>query len=295
MRRCAWVTRVMQVNLRRLAGCLRILYVVVFVCGVCCPPLHADVGLLLSEATGEGMSRWTSAGHAAIYLSRLCPETPVKIRLCTAGEPGSVISTYTTFGEDQEFAWNVVPLDLFLYGVADERDRPLLAWPALRRLLQDTSRENYLTGICQSVSCVANPRAHWRDMFASTFVRDIYLFRAKTTLQQDLALMAHLNSGNNTSHYNGFTNNCADFAAEVLNFYFPGAARADHLNDFGMTSPKAISKSFTHYGRRHPALEFQVFRFSQLSGRFNASHDARKGTEMAFRSKKCSCPCFAPA
>ena len=53
-----------------------------------------------------------------------------------------------------------------------------------------------------------------------------------------------------------------------------------------MTSPKAISKSFTHYARRHPALGLHVIRFSQLPGRFTPSHDVRKGTESAFRSKK---------
>ena len=98
--------------------------------------------------------------------------------------------------------------------------------------------------------------------------------------------MAYLNSRPNSNHYNGLTNNCADFAADVLNFDFPGSARPDHLNDFGMTSPKAICKSFTHYARRHPALALHVMRFSQLPGRFTPSHDVRKGTESAFRSEK---------
>ncbi len=197
-----------------------------------------------------------------------------------------MIGTYTSFDEDQDFAWNAVPLYLFLYGVENQLDQPLVVWPELRRLLQDAARENYLAEICKSESCATARRAHWRDMLASNFIRDIYLFQAKTTLQQDLKLMAYLNSRPNSNHYNGITNNCADFAADVLNFYFPGSARPDHLNDFGMTSPKAISKSFTHYARRHPALGLHVLRFSQLPGRFTPSHDVRKGTESAFRSKK---------
>src|SRR5262245_60264155 len=104
----------MQVKLCR----LRLLLSLAVVSFFCCPFLYADVGLLLGEASGEGMSRWTSAGHSAIYLSRLCPETPVKLRLCNADEAGSVIGTYTSFGEDHEFEWNAVPLSMFLYGVA---------------------------------------------------------------------------------------------------------------------------------------------------------------------------------
>jgi hypothetical protein len=35
-----------------------------------------------------------------VCLSRVCAETPVKLRLCRAGEQGSVISNYTSLGED---------------------------------------------------------------------------------------------------------------------------------------------------------------------------------------------------
>lgn len=276
----------MHVNLRRLTGPLRILAVSIFLCCISGPPLHADVGLLLSETPSEGLSQWISSGHSAIYLSRLCPETPVKLRLCAAGESGSVISMYKGLNEDQDFEWNAVPLSLFLYGVEDERDRPLLAWPALFRLLQDHARESYLAGVCQTAPCSANPHGNWRYMFAATFIRSAYIFQVKTTLQQDMAFMIYLNAKPNVNHYNGLTNNCADFAAEVLNFYFPGSARPDHINDFGVTSPKAISKSLTHYARRHPALELRVFRFTQVPGTYNSSHDARKGSEVFFRSKK---------
>lgn len=271
----------MQVKLCR----LRILLLLALVNFFCCSPLQADVGLLLNESPGKGLSQWISPGHSSIYLSRLCPETPVKLRLCAAGESGSVISMYNGLDEDQNFEWNAVPLSLFLYGVADEGDRPLLAWPSLLLLLQDHARESYLAGVCQAAPCGANRHGIWRYLFGATFIRNAYIFQVKTTVQQDVAFMIHLNAKPNVNHYNGFTNNCADFAAGVLNFYFPGSARPDHLNDFGITSPKAISKSFTHYARKHPALELQVFRFSQLPGTYNPSHDARKATEVLFRSK----------
>jgi hypothetical protein len=253
---------------------------------VAAPCLRGDVGLLLGEPTGEGASRWTSAGHASVYFSRICPASPVRMRLCGPGEQGSVLSNYRNFGEDQPYGWNLVPVNIFLYGVEDAENRPLLATPNVRRALQDRYWSQHLESICSEPSCTSNPRAHWRDMVAATFVRKLYVFQVRTTLEQDLKLIARFNSLPNVDHYNGFTNNCADFAREVINTYFPNVARPDHVNDFGMTSPKAIARSFSHYARRHPELEFRALRLAQAPGAFRRSSECRKGTEVAFRSKK---------
>src|SRR5579871_3078690 len=73
---------------------------------------RADVAVLLLESTETGMFRYTSAGHSAVYLSNVCQESPVKLRLCRAGEAGSVISTYGDFGETRPVDWNVVPFNV---------------------------------------------------------------------------------------------------------------------------------------------------------------------------------------
>lgn len=246
---------------------------------------RADIGLMLGESTGAGMSRWTSAGHSAVYLSRVCPDGPVHLRLCADGEQGSVLTNYVNFNEDKPYEWNIVPLSIFLYGVDDPANRPLVASPEIRAALQERYRLLHLASICPAAMCT-EAKANWRDAVAATFVRDEYMFVATTSLQQDRAFIEKFNRLPNVDHYNGFTRNCADFARLIVNFYFPGAARPDHINDFGMTSPKAISKSFTHYAVKHPALNFRVVRFSQIPGSYRRSSDARKGTEVAFTSKK---------
>jgi hypothetical protein len=248
---------------------------------------RADVGLILNESTGKGVSGFTSAGHSAVYLSNICPASPVKLRLCDPGEQGSVLSNYTNFGESKPYEWNIVPLSVFLYGVEDPAGAPLFGDTAVLKLLQQRYRERYLAGICPENTC-GDPSvtAHWRDMVGGTFVRRVYLFRVKTTPEQDARLIAEFNALPNENHYNGFTRNCADFARGVVNRYFPGAARPDHVNDFGMTSPKAISKSLTHYGEARPALDFTAERFDQLPGPIKRSSPARKGTEVSFRLKK---------
>jgi len=253
---------------------------------IACVPARADMGLILSEATPKGMSRWTNAGHSAVYLSGVCPASPVKLRLCEPGEPGSVIGNYIRFQEDQPYEWNVVPLNVFLYGVEDQNARPLYGSLELRRALQERFRHDYLAGICFGPPCTTDPEAHWRDMVAESFARGMYIFVVKTTPEQDLRFVAKFNSQPNVNRYNGFTNNCADFASRIMNLYFPKSTRADHLNDFGMTSPKAISKSFAHFAARHPELKYRVIRIPQMPGSLARSSDCRKGTEVAFRSKR---------
>src|SRR3974390_3733578 len=78
--------------------------------------VHADVGIVLNESLDTSVARITESGHSAVYLSRICPASPVKLRLCGPQEQGSVVSNYTTLGEDENFEWNVVPLSVFVYG-----------------------------------------------------------------------------------------------------------------------------------------------------------------------------------
>ncbi len=250
---------------------------------------RADMGLMLNEALGMGASRWTGAGHAAIYLSNICAASPVTVRPCEPGENGVVLTNYRNFGEDRSYRWNAIPLNIYLYGVEDERERALYATPTVRWILQERYREKYMGAVCTG-RCQTNASVFWREGVAATFERDIYVFVVKTTAEQDRRLLAKLQGDPNEDHFNGATNNCADFAAELLNTVFPRAARADHLNDFLMTSPKAVAKSLTHYAQRHPELGLRVVRYTQVPGEFPKSHDNRKGTEQLWRANKWRIP-----
>jgi hypothetical protein len=249
----------------------------------------ADVGLMLNEALRIGASKWTGAGHSAVYLSNVCAASPVELRPCLPGENGVVLTNYRDFGEDRLYQWNAIPLNLYLYGVEDESERSLYASATVRWMLQERYRQKYLGSMCKG-KCVTDPDALWREAVAATFERDIYMFRVKTTPEQDRAMIEKYNRAGNVGHYNGFTNNCADFVAQVVNTYFPGSTRADRVNDFWMTSPKAIAKSFTHYAMKHPELEFRVVRYSQIPGEFKPSRDNRKGTEELYRGNRWRVP-----
>ncbi len=81
-------------------------------------------------------------------------------------------------------------------------------------------------------------------MVSAESERTFYILIASTTVEEDQKLIDEFNSIPNVNHFNGITRNCADFTKHVIDTYFPHAAHRDSINDFGMTSPKAVARSF---------------------------------------------------
>src|SRR5262245_38070873 len=257
---------------------------------VAAPRASADVGMVLNESLDEDFDRISSTGHSAIYFSRICPDSPVKLRLCRPGELGSIMSNYVNIGEDESYEWNIVPLNIYLYGVEDHRNRRLFSSYKLKHLLEERYRQKYLASYCTTESCMTSSKSEWREMVAATMIRGVYIFTVSTTVEQDQQLIAEFNNSVNKNHFNGVTRNCADFTKHIINTYFPHAAKADYLNDFGMTSPKAVARTFTHYALHHPESNFRVMHFAQVPGVTKRSRTVRSGTEQLFHSGKLLVP-----
>jgi hypothetical protein len=206
------------------------------------------------------------------------------------------MSNYTTLGEDQPFEWNIVPLSIYLYGVENPQNRPLFGSQKIKHALEERYRANFLSGYCDSPTCRTSNKAEWREMVGAALERSIYIFVVETSVEQDRALIAEFNSQPNQNHFNGVTRNCATFSRRVINGYFPHATRADYLNDFGLITPKAIARSFTHFGEHHPQAHLRVLHFAQLPGTIKRSTECRSGTEQLYHSKKLLVPMvlFAP-
>ncbi|MGA8221365.1 MAG: hypothetical protein WB780_06880 [Candidatus Acidiferrales bacterium] len=255
-----------------------------------CSQAYGDVGVLLNESLDTSVARITGSGHSAVYFSNICPETPVKLRLCRPGELGSVVSNYTTLGEDQPYEWNAVPFSIYLYGVEDPQNRPIFGSRKIKKALEERYREKYLTGFCASHSCQTSNDAEWREMVGATLSRSIYIFIVDTSVEQDLEIIKEFNSQPNVNHFNGVTRNCANFTERVVNTYFPHSASADYLNDFGIASPKAIARTFTHYAEKHSEAHFRVLHIAQVPGTIKRSSEARAGTEQLYHSKKLLVP-----
>ena len=271
---------------RRAAMVVRFLFSVVFLVCLAGPRAHAGVGVVLNESLDSSVDRITGTGHSAVYFSRICPDSPVRLRLCRSDEQGSVMSNYINIGEDQPFEWNVVSLNMYLYGVEDSRYRPLFGSYKVKHLLEERYLAKYLTAHCEGPPCTTSLKAEWREMVAATLIRSVHIFLIDTTVEQDRELIARFNSSPNQSHFNGLTRNCADFTRRVINSYFPHAVNPDYLNDFGMTSPKAVARTFTRYALRHPEANFRVQHIAQVPGTIKRSRECRAGTEQLYHSKK---------
>jgi len=247
---------------------------------------QADVGIVLNESLDTSVARITGSGHSAVYFSRICPASPVKLRLCGPHEQGSVMSNYTTLGEDEPFEWNIVPLSVFVYGVADPQNRPLFTSWKIKGALEESYRDGVLRDYCESHKCQTSHDAEWREMVGATSERTLYILIVSTTVEQDKALIDKFNNVPNVNHFNGFKRNCADFTKDVINTYFPHAASRNGLNDFGMTSPKGLARSFAKYAHGQPELDYHVLHFAQIPGTTKRSTECREGTEQLYRSKK---------
>jgi hypothetical protein len=254
-----------------------------------CPRAHADVGVVLNDSLDTSVARITGSGHTAVYLSRICPETPVKMRLCGPHEDGSVVSNYTSLGEDTPFEWNIVSLNTYLYGTLPQ-EAPLFSSGKIKNVLEERYRKQVLQDYCVTHSCRTSDKAEWREMVSATSERTLYILAVSTTVAQDEALIEKFNSSTNVNHFNGMTRNCADFTRDVVNTYFPHATHRNFLNDFGMTSPKGIARSFAHYANKHPDSDYYVLHFAQLPGTIKRSSPCREGTEQLYRSKKLLVP-----
>jgi hypothetical protein len=246
---------------------------------------RADVSLLVLEAVGMA-GEYTGSGHTAIYLSNICADGPVDLRLCQAGERGVVISNYPSFGDKGTAEWMAVPLMPYLYGVEDEKDIPLYANGDIRNFLRETYRQKHLRTFVQDDAAGTMPKGGWKMMLTAAFNRDVYSFNVQTSVEEDAKFLKEFNSVPNKGKFNSLSQNCADFAKRLINGYFPGAARRDVINDFGITTPKAVARSFTGFASSRPERLFHITKYSQVAGSIWRSFDNRNFTEIAFKSKK---------
>ncbi|MEO8130410.1 MAG: hypothetical protein ABI822_25140 [Bryobacteraceae bacterium] len=130
------------------------------------------------------------------------------------------------------------------------------------------------------------PPGRWSEMLATTINRDIYALTVRTTPEQDAKFLSDFQKLPNANDFSTMYNNCADFARDTLNLAFPNATHRDVLNDFTMTTPKAIARTFTRYAVSRPALAFRMDKYSQIDGAIRRSLNNRNFTEKAIVSKK---------
>jgi hypothetical protein len=248
----------------------------------CASLASASATLLLEEPYG-GMGFFTATGHAAVYLSGVCADTPLVLRHCAAGETGVVLSRYDGVGG---YDWVAIPLIPYLYAVERPQDVPLFANAKMAAFLRDRYRRKYLEGIVPDVKNRETPGGNWYQLVGSSYDRTIYGFDIETTPEQDDALIRKYNTSPNQSHFHLATRNCADFAKDVLNFYYPKSLHRSLVADVGITTPKQIAKMLTKFSTRHSELQFSRLIISQVPGSMPRSSNVHGVVESFFKAKK---------
>ncbi len=242
---------------------------------------HADAALLLEEPYGH-LGFFTATGHSAVYLTRVCADSPSKLRRCAEGEAGVVISRYNKVGG---YDWIAIPLVPYLYAVDDPDDTPLFVNPKMVAFLRNEYRKHHLESIAPDESDGEPPVGNWTQLVGAAYDRTLYGFEIQTTPEQDDDFIQAYNAGANRSHFNLITHNCADFAASVINFYYPHTLHRSLISDIGITTPKQISKLLVKYSSRHPELASFNFVIPQVPG-MPRSTPVHGVVESVLKSKK---------
>ena len=240
--------------------------------------------LLLEEPYGK-LGFFTATGHAAVYLSGVCAETPLVLRRCGPGELGAVISRYDGVGG---YDWVAIPLIPYLYAVERPEDIPLFADAKMVAFLRDQYRRKHLEMVApdRDGDWGETPGGNWYELVGSAYDRAAYGFEIETTAAQDEAFIERYNSSPNRSHFHLTYRNCADFAKDVINFYYPKALHRSVVADIGMTTPKQMAKMLIKFSGRHEELQFARFVIPQVPGSMARSTPVHGVVESFLKSKK---------
>ncbi len=245
-------------------------------------PAFASVSLLMEDPYGH-FGAWNPTGHAAIYLDRVCANSPTELRRCKPGELGVVISRYHKVHHDDWLAVGVIP---YLYAVDDVHDAPAtLRNRDEENALRDKYWREHLTDLIPPKNGKA-PKGNWTQLVGSSFDRTSHVFQAPTTVEQDDRFIEAFNAKKNQSHFNLFLHNCADFSRVVLNTYFPGAIHRNYVADFGFTTPKQVARCLLEYSKSHPDVPVQQFTIHQVDGSIARSHRIRGVSESLIKTKR---------
>ncbi|HWY20652.1 MAG TPA: hypothetical protein VNX26_05485 [Candidatus Acidoferrum sp.] len=254
----------------------------VLVAGSACLAGASSATLLLEEPYGR-MGFFTATGHAAVYLSGVCAETPLVLRPCAPGELGAVISRYDgVHGYD----WLAVPLIPYLYAVEQPEDIPLFADPKMVLFLRDQYRRRHLEEVAPDRDGGGTPGGNWYELVGSSYDRAAYGFEIETTAAQDDAFIRAYNAAPNRSRFHLSYRNCADFAKDVINFYYPRSLHRSIVADIGITTPKQMAKTLIKFSGRHSELQFSRFVIPQVPGSVARSTPVHGVVESFLKSKK---------
>ena len=245
---------------------------------------HASLTVLVGEPFGN-FGTMMPTGHTSVYLDRVCADGPFKLRLCTPGEPqGVVVARYAYIGA---YDWIASPVLQFFYAVDHADEVPAYVTESSVWELRQRYRRRFLAGLVPDGHERDAATGEWWETAGMAYNRRFWGYGIPTTLQQDEQFIAAMNADENLHRYALGGANCANFAAAVVNFYFPGAVpRGDRIADFGLTTPKHVARSVATWSKAHPEFELTILEVPQVPGTLRRSRPARGISEGVLKTKR---------
>ncbi len=254
---------------------------------------YASLTVLVGEPFGK-FGTMMPVGHTAIYLDHVCADGPLKVRGCLPGEaPGVVLARYHSIGK---YDWLATPVMQFLYARSRADDVPAYATQEMVWQMREEYREKYLRTVVPDGSeghfygdgraAGAKELEEWWESAGIAYNRRVWAYEVNTTPGQDLHLIEVMNASDNRHEYRLGDANCANFAADLVNLYYPGAVRNDRIADFGLMTPKQVARSLSEYAGVHPELSLRVWEIPQIPGSLRRSRPVRGVAEGTLKTKR---------
>ena len=249
----------------------------------CVCPAQASVSVLVGEPFGP-FGTMMPVGHTAVFVDHVCADGPLKLRPCHPGETqGIVIARYHQLGQ---YDFLISPVMEFLY--AADRPEDVLSYATLDNSweLRQVYRRKYLAALIPDGHEYDPATNEWWESAGTAYTRRIWGYSLASTPEQDLRFIQYVNQLPNRHAYRLNNDNCADFAAKMINVFYPGAVRHDRVADFGWMTPKQVARSVESYGHTHPGLDPHVFEVPQVPGSLRRSRPVRGAAEAGIKTKR---------
>ena len=242
---------------------------------------RADVTLLLEEPFGT-FGGMTPTGHAAIYFSRICAETPVTLRRCAKGESGVVISRYHRVGS---YDWMATPVVPYFYAVDRVDQVPREVTPKDVDALRDQYRRRYLENVAPDQSDGSAPTGDWVQLIGAAYDRNIYAFGIQTTEDQDDSFIQAFNLRPQRKPLQPAVSQLRRLRPAGHQFLF-SKHRSPQLERRRHHDAQAGREMLGALQQHHPELHFASFVIPQVAGTVPRSRPVRGVIEGLFKSKR---------
>jgi hypothetical protein len=245
--------------------------------------VSAALMVLVGEPFGA-FGTMMPVGHTAVYLDRVCADGPLRLRMCKTNEPqGVVIARYHQVGA---IDWIASPVMQFLYASDHVEDIPSYVTPEIAWELRQQYRRRFLADLVPDGTEKDKRTEEWWESAGVAYNRKLWGYQIATSREQDEQFVATMNARPNVHAYTLRKSNCANFAADMVNLYFPDTVKVDKWADFGLMTPKQVARSVALFGEQHPEANLRIVAIPQVPGSLRRSKPVRGTAEAGLKTKR---------